>query len=146
MAAMIWPDGPMSPATTTGCSAALASTRATAAVRFSWSTRSSRPWSSRRKAIATEGVGQEDLRARGDVAALDPPDDLGVLQIPQLRRIAELEPVGHEHGAHRAVGDDRAVGAEELLPRRHRCIVLGTGNVPDISRGYPVSEWNSSSF
>ena len=49
-----------------------------------------------------------------EIAALDAPDDLGLGQVPDLGRVAELEPVLEEHGAHRAVGHDRAAVLEQL--------------------------------
>ena len=83
--------------------------------------------------VATERVGHDDLRPGGEIAALDAPDHLGLGEVPDLRRIAELQPVGEEHGPHRAVGHDRgAVGQQvaELLARlaaldRSSCLRVG---------------------
>ena len=47
---------------------------------------------------------------------MDPPDDVGVGDVPGLGRIAELEARREEHRAHRAIGEDRAALGEELPP------------------------------
>src|ERR1041385_2657380 len=47
-----------------------------------------------------------------------------MLEVPELGRVAELESVGHEHRAHRAVGDDRASRPEQLLPGGHRTAIV----------------------
>ena len=40
----------------------------------------------------------------------------GLRQVPDLGRIAEQQPVGEQHRAHRAVGDDRGVRIDQLAP------------------------------
>ena len=76
------------------------------------------------KPVGAERVGQQDPRAGLEVTALDAPDDVGVGQVPDLGRIAELEAVGEQHRAHRAVGEDRTVFPEHVaeLPRRATAI------------------------
>jgi hypothetical protein len=90
------------------------------------------------EAVAAERVGQQDPRAGVEVAAVDAPDDVRVLEVPDLGRVTELEAVREQHGAHRAVGEDRGRGREQLAPAglralvgcRHRCT----------SRPWPISD------
>src|SRR6185369_4310616 len=85
------------------------------------------------EAVAAEGIREQDLSARVGIGALDAPDDLRVLEVPDLGWIAELEPVGHEHRAHRPVCHDRAPGLDQLLPTRHRRgIVARTGRSREV--------------
>jgi hypothetical protein len=64
--------------------------------------------------VAAERVRHDDPRAGQEVAALDPPDDVRLGQVPDLGRVAELEAVGEQHRAHRTVGQDRAGLVEEV--------------------------------
>ncbi len=113
--ATISPLGPMSPATRASPPAASGprARRRMAAVRLSSSTRSWRPCRRQPQAVAAERVGQDDARAGGQVAALDPAHDIRVGQVPGLRRVAELESGREEHRAHRPVGQDRTALVEE---------------------------------
>ena len=64
--------------------------------------------------VPTERVREQDPRAGLEVAAVDPPDDLGLAQVPDLGRVAELEAGREEHRAHRPVGEDRAALGQEV--------------------------------
>ena len=76
------------------------------------------------EAVAAERVGEQDPRTGLEVAAMDPADDLGLGQVPDLGRVAELETGREEHRAHRPVGEDRSALVEQglpaLRPRRRR--------------------------
>ena len=65
------------------------------------------------EAIAAERIGEQDARARIDVAAVDATHDVGMRQVPDFGRIAELEAGLEEHGAHRAVGEDGTAAIKE---------------------------------
>ena len=124
--AMISPVGPMSPATSARPPAASTSSRRRiAAVRFSSPTRSCEAVEPEPKAVAAERVRHDDPRARLEVAALDPPNDLRLADVPDLRRIAELEARREQHRAHRPVGEDRAALVEQGAPARVRRTRLG---------------------
>ena len=68
--------------------------------------------------VAAERVRHDDPRAGLEIAALDPPDDLGLADVPDLGRIAELEPRREQHRAHRPVGEDRAALGQQGAPAR----------------------------
>jgi hypothetical protein len=66
--------------------------------------------------VPAERVRHDDPRAGLEVTAVDPPDDLRLADVPDLRRIAELEAGREQHRAHRTVGDDRPALVEERPP------------------------------
>src|SRR5262249_18472864 len=61
-----------------------------------------------------EGVGGEDARARRGVGAVQGLDLVGPLDVPQLAGRALVQPALLEVGAGGAVGDDGAMGREQL--------------------------------
>ena len=78
-------------------------------------------------AVRAERVGEHDPRTRVEVAAVDAPDDVGVREVPDLGRVAELEPGREQLGPHRAIGEDRRAAVEELLPAgAARCGIRGS--------------------
>ena len=81
--------------------------------------------------VATERVGHEDLRPGVEVAAMDPADDVRLGQVPDLGRVAEHQAVGEEHRAHRAVGEDRPVGGDQLAPALARGPAIGAPSLLD---------------
>ena len=66
--------------------------------------------------VAAERVGHHDPGAGLEVPAVDPPDDVGMAEIPDLRRVAELQAGREQHRAHRAIGKDRLTVRQECLP------------------------------
>ena len=93
------------------------------------------------EAIAAEGVGEQDAGTGVEVAAMDAAHDVRVGQVPDLRRIAELEAGLEEHRAHRAVGEDGATAVEERRESvGHRRVTHGDawyatlGDDPDAAR------------
>ena len=74
---------------------------------------------------AAERVGQDAVRARLGVAALDGQHPLGMRQVPRLAAVSLLEPGDHELRAHGAVAEQRPfqerVAAESSFGVRHVC-------------------------
>ena len=68
------------------------------------------------QAVAAERVGQQDPRPGIEIAAVDAPDDVGLGQVPELRRIAEREPRGEQHRPHRTVGKRGRPGLDRRVP------------------------------
>ncbi len=62
------------------------------------------------EAVAAEGVGEDDVGAGVDEAAMDLFDQVGLLDIEQLRTTAAFEAEGEESGAHGSVGDQGCAG------------------------------------
>ena len=62
----------------------------------------------KRDAVGAEGVGDQAIRARGDITLLDGQDAVGMLQIPQFAAVAAGEAGEHELGAHRTVTNEAA--------------------------------------
>ena len=85
--------------------------------------------------VATERVGHEDLRPGVEVAAMDPPDDVGLRQVPDFGRVAEHQAVGEEHRAHRTVGDDRPVRGDQVAPALARGAAVGAPSLLDPGEG-----------
>ena len=48
---------------------------------------------------------------------MDPADEVRLGDVPDFRRIAELEARGEEHRTHRAIGQDDRILREHRLPR-----------------------------
>ena len=77
---------------------------------------------------------------------MDLADEIGLGEVPDLGRIAELEAVGEQHRAHRAVGDDRAgstrrvrASAHSRRRRRHATARRCPGRRPDRTVQAPLS-------
>jgi hypothetical protein len=72
---------------------------------------------------AAEGVGQDDVRAGFQKAAVQLEDALRVVDVPQLGRVAGLEPHGEVVGPRRAVGEQPGACFEQA------CQTVGHGGL-----------------
>ena len=71
-------------------------------------------------AIGAKAVGQQQIAAGVDEALVDRAHLVRPLEVPKLRRAAALEAAREQAGAHRAVGQQHALGGEQAGERIHR--------------------------
>ena len=55
------------------------------------------------KAVCAEGIGQNQLRARLDIFAVDGRDRAGIGQVQLIKTLFKTDPAAVQHGAHGAV-------------------------------------------
>ena len=86
------------------------------------------------RAVSAERVREHDLRAGLEVAAVHLAHELGMQQVPGLRRLAEAQAVLEEQGPHRAVGERGRRTTYELC-EVHGRIIAGLERGRAIVRG-----------
>ena len=82
------------------------------------------------EAVGPEGVGLDQVRAGLDVLGVDRLHDLGLVEVQHVEARVERHPAGIEHGAHRAVAEERALAEAGQERRGHGLPApLGTGEM-----------------
>ena len=71
-----------------------------------------------------EGVGLDDVGAGADVFGVNLAHQIGIAEIQLVVAAIDVDALGIEHRAHRAVEDVDAVGFEEVSERFHMCLDL----------------------
>ena len=114
------PVGPIEPATTTGRPAASATPRAT---RAAAQVQLGHPLLGlvqlQPMPAAAEAVGQDDVSAGLDEAAMHGRDPLGMPDVPQLRAVAGRQAQREQAGTHPTVGEQHRPRREQRIQGRH---------------------------
>ena len=112
------PVGPTEPATTIGRGDASATSQAISAARLASSYDAALGLVQlEAMAVAAEGVGEDDVGAGIDELLMQRAHLVGLIDVPELRRVACTEPAFEVVGARRPVGQQRAAGGQQFRKR-----------------------------